>query len=323
MHMSYEEFKDTVVKRFLDYMPEDYKGMKLEVHSVTKINETLDGITLKRPDVLVSPTLYINDMYRHYLDIKNLDDILQDVANSMVNALNGLPDIPDDSKFDRKHAKESIIFQLINTEQNKQLIKDIPSRQFQDLSIIYRWILRVEDEGVMSSVINQDLTEMLDLSEEKLFQLAIKNTRQVFPPTVKSIDEVMKSIFEDNDDSMEMSSLVEYIPPERMLWVISNENLLYGATTMLYEDVLYSLAEKIGTDLYILPSSLHECIAVSTSAGDPCELAQMVAEINAEQVATKDRLSNQVYHYNKELRKITLATDTPNKGLTADIRNNI
>ncbi len=28
-----------------------------------------------------------------------------------------------------------------------------------------------------------------------------------------------------------------------------------------------------------------------------------------------ERLSNQVYHYDKDLRKVTLATDTPNKRL--------
>ena len=35
-----------------------------------------------------------------------------------------------------------------------------------------------------------------------------------------------------------------------------------------------------------------------------------------ELVALEDRLSNQVYHYDKELRKLTLATDMPNKALT-------
>jgi hypothetical protein len=30
-------------------------------------------------------------------------------------------------------------------------------------------------------------------------------------------------------------------------------------------------------------------------------------------VRLEDRLSNQVYHYDKDLRKLTMATDTPNK----------
>lgn len=33
-------------------------------------------------------------------------------------------------------------------------------------------------------------------------------------------------------------------------------------------------------DFYIMPSSIHETIAVCTDMGDPNELAQMVNEIN-------------------------------------------
>ena len=66
---------------------------------------------------------------------------------------------------------------------------------------------------------------------------------------------------------------------------------------------------------YIMPSSTHEVIAVSTNMGEPNELAQMVAEINMDQVSLDERLSNQVYHYDKDLRKLSMATDTPNKRL--------
>ena len=103
--------------------------------------------------------------------------------------------------------------------------------------------------------------------------------------------------------------------PENIMWVISNERKIDGAASMLYEDKLHKLAESVGTDLYILPSSVHEVIAVSVEMGEPEELAQMVSEINMDQVDISERLSNQVYHYDKDLRKITLATDTPNKRL--------
>lgn len=62
---------------------------------------------------------------------------------------------------------------------------------------------------------------------------------------------------------------------------------------------------ELESDLYILPSSVHEVIAVSAEMGDPYEFAEMVSEINM----------NQVYHYDKDLRKLSLATDTPNKRL--------
>ena len=41
----------------------------------------------------------------------------------------------------------------------------------------------------------------------------------------------------------------------------------------------------------------------------------MVYEINMDQVDINDRLSNQVYCYDKDLRTLRLATDTINKSL--------
>ena len=67
--------------------------------------------------------------------------------------------------------------------------------------------------------------------------------------------------------------------------------------------------------MYILPSSIHEVIAISADIGDPESLAALVAEVNMNEVSLDERLSNQVYHYDKDIRKVTLATDTPNKRL--------
>ena len=105
------------------------------------------------------------------------------------------------------------------------------------------------------------------------------------------------------------------MPSDQIMWIITNERGIDGAVSMLYEDKVHKLAESLESDLYILPSSVHEVIAVSVNMGEPEELARMVAEINMDQVKLEDRLSNQVYHYDKDLRKFTLATYTPNKRL--------
>ena len=49
---------------------------------------------------------------------------------------------------------------------------------------------------------------------------------------------------------------------------------------------------------------------MSADFGSPDEWAEMVYEINMDQVDINDRLSNQVYCYDKDLRTLRLATDT-------------
>ena len=44
--MNYEIFKEVVKEKFMDYMPEKFKGMELVAEPVEKVNVTLDGIIL-------------------------------------------------------------------------------------------------------------------------------------------------------------------------------------------------------------------------------------------------------------------------------------
>ena len=313
--MNYEIFKEVVAEKFMDYMPEQYQGMRLRVEPVNKVNKVLDGITLVGSGAgrSVSPTLYINHMYEHYLETENLQEVLQSAARRMDMAFKEMPEVGD---VNLEGAKDNIVFQVINTLQNEDMLRDMPHREFQDLSIIYRWVVKVDENGIQSSAIRNNLAEQLGMNEEQLFKCAVENTRRIFPPTVKSMNDVIREMFISDGMPAEVADMmIGEMPEDKMMWVISNDRGINGAGSMLYEDNLHKLAMKLETDLYILPSSVHECIAVSTNVGDSYELAEMVSEINMRQVALEDRLSNQVYHYDKDARRLTLATDTPNKRL--------
>mgnify|MGYP001135083795 FL=1 len=312
--MDYEIFKEVVKESFLSYMPKGYQDMEVRVTPVDKVNRKLDGLSLlaENEKTMVSPTLYINDMYEKYSKTGDLQATLREAAEAMDEAFREA-EVPP---LDISTAKDNIIFQLVNTMQNEDLLKKLPHRDFQDLSIIYRWVVGVEQQGLSSVVINNHVAESLGMGEEQLFKAAAENTRRILPPVVQSMNEVMRDMFVADGMPKELADLmIGEQEPEMTMWVISNERKIEGAASMLYEDKLHSLAEKVGTDLYILPSSVHEVIAVSVEMGEPEELARMVAEINMDQVDLSERLSNQVYHYDKDLRKITLATDTPNKRL--------
>lgn len=315
--MNYENFKEIVKEKFLDYMPDEYKDRKLVVQTINKANETLDGLTLRDTTSVgsISPILYINDMYKYYLKVENLDDVLTAAADIMVQRMKRVPG----DVLDFETAKDKVVFQLINTEQNKEMLKGMPHREFLDLSIIYRLIVSLDHDRVYSAVIHNQLAEAIGMTETELFKAASENTRRILPPVVEDINSVIREIFKD-DMPEEIEEMVGCeIPPESMMYVITNEKGIDGAASMLYEDKLHELAQKLNSDLYIMPSSVHEVIAVSSELGDPYELASMVSVANITSIELNERLSNQVYFYDKDLRKVSLATDTPNKRLGVDI----
>ena len=123
------------------------------------------------------------------------------------------------------------------------------------------------------------------MNEEQLFKCAAENTRRLFPPTVRSMNDVMKDMFLKDGMPEEIAEMMlGEIPPEQTMWVISNSKGINGAVNMLYENELHDLAENLGSDLYILPSSVHEVLAVSSEMGSPEELTmeELIALINSQ-----------------------------------------
>ena len=321
--MNYDLFKEVVAEKFMSYMVPEFRDYNLDVHAVTKVNQTLDALNIiptGDSEWKVSPTLYINQMYKHYQDCGDIQEVFLKAAESMVQGFMHAPD--QKPVVDFENTRNNIVMVLVNTEQNKDLLDHVPSRQFQDLSIIYRWVVDQSSDGISSTIINDSLAERIGMTEEVLYQLAVENTKQMFPPTVKSMNEVIRDMFAKDGMPEDMADMMfGEMPDDRAMYVISNDRGINGAASMLYENELHQLAEQLGTDLYIMPSSVHEVIAVSTNMGDPNSLAQMVNEINMDQVSLEERLSNQVYHYDKDLRKLSMATDTPCKrldGMVAD-----
>lgn len=315
--MQYEIFKEVVKERFLSQMPDDFSNHTVAINSVVKVNRTEDRLHLIPPDgvcMQVIPSVSMNRMYEDYQRTGNLEGTLATSAFDLVVAYRTVPQ--DVGKKIFENARENVVMMLVNTEQNKELLKSVPHREFCDLSIVYRLVAEIDENGIQSAMIGNNLAERLGMDEQALYKVAIENTKRLLPPVTKNMNEVIKEMFAADGMPEEIAEMmVEEMPADTTMYVISNNQGINGAVSMLYENELHDLAEKLETDLYLLPSSTHEVIAVPAAVGDPYELAQMVAEINMGQVELADRLSNQVYHYDKDLRKLTMATDTPNKKL--------
>lgn len=317
--MNYEMFKEVIKEQILNYMPKGYEGCKVEICPILRVNQKLDALELlipmkeSRQFMDVKPRIYLNYMYEDYKENGNLKETLEMAAQTLDD---GYWDIKENktSSF-LENVEDKLFMQLINEEQNKELLKTLPHRQFQDLAIIYRIAAEITPNQMGSALVDNKLAKRIGMKESELYDTAFINTKKLFPPTVKSMNEVLFGLMGDVMPAETMLEEMEEAPLEQLMYVISNKQQINGATSILYEGELHKLAEKLGTDLYLMPSSIHESIAVPADAADPNELAQMVTDINMSQVRLDERLSNQVYHYDKEQRKISLATDTPNKRL--------
>ena len=319
--LDYEMFKEVAKDELRTYLPGKLNKMDVVETSVKKVNQELDGISLvdEGSTKMISPTIYLNDLYEDYKKSGDIEEVMMDAANLFARGMDDIEKMQPDLSI--SSAPDNIVFSLVNTEQNRDMLSNAPHREFQDLSIVYRWIVGYGADGsIRSTMVQNDLAERMGLSEKELYNLAVENTRRLLPPKVMSMQEMMRKVLVSDGMPDEMvDMLTTEMEPEQTMWIISNDRGINGAVNMLYEDQLKEISEKLGNDLYVLPSSVHEVIAISTAMAEPEELAEMVRSVNLSSVEIGERLSNQVYHYDKDLRKLTLATDTPNKRLDGKV----
>ena len=313
--MDYTTFKKVAENEIRSYLPEVYRGAMVEVAPVSKVNKTKDAMIIRmNGDAAVAPTMYLDDAYEHYQATGDLNGVLQGLADSYAEHLEksreiGVPQLT------REYVSGHVVMAMVNTESNQELLADKPHREINDCSVIYRILIDLSGEGMATANVTNTLAESVGMDEQELFKMASENTRKLLHVKIQSMNEVIADMMISEgmpkDVAEGLVSLAE--PGSAEMWVITNEKKLNGAVQMLYDENLHGLSEKLGDDLYILPSSVHEVICVPASMGNPEELAEMVQEINMTAVALEERLSNQVYHYDSRLHELTMATDMPNK----------
>lgn len=143
-------------------------------------------------------------------------------------------------------------------------------------------------------ITNRDLVR-LKRTDDEAFEVAESQTEKM-KCTARTLQETLgldlqKSGFsEDFSDEAAMT-----FDSLRDVYVLTNEANSYGASVLTRPDVLLDLYSKIGS-FYILPSSRHEVLAISTSWGVRIEdLREMVMAINQKEVRPEDWLSDQVF----------------------------
>ena len=92
------------------------------------------------------------------------------------------------------------------------------------------------------------------------------------------------------------------------MYVITNEQGINGAASVLDETLMQKVTETVGEDFVILPSSVHECIVVPADCDmDIEEMKDMVKCVNADAVKPQERLSDNVYCYDSQAHELVRA----------------
>ena len=91
------------------------------------------------------------------------------------------------------------------------------------------------------------------------------------------------------------------------MYVLSNCDRLFRASSLLYSCSMKPLAGKFNKNLINQPRTDHEVILVPDDGMTEKEFyREMVKEVNDTQVDPEERLSYNIYYYDRVLEKVTI-----------------
>lgn len=280
--MDYGVFKQVIFERIKEFLPPVFHTYDVNITTVRKINQKKEALLLMPPkneQIAAMPNIYLDEMYEEFRSKQDIEEVLRLIAAMIIHHTGSFNAQQVDLDF--KNKKDSIVMNLINRERNLELLETVPHQDVMDLSVIYRIIMEQDDSGLATILVDNRIMEELELSEKELEELAYANTGRMFP--------------------------IEIFKLSDLLYVMTNELKVHGATTMMYSQAVEILAEKIGGSFFVIPSSIHEIMAVPEWQCDAGTLVSMLEDGNKFCCLEEEILSNTIYHYDKDKKIFTMA----------------
>ena len=299
--MSFEGFCTYIkngIQQRLEY------SCQVMTHNYLKNNGvTLCGLTIMTKESNISPTIYLNGFYERYVyEAESLQQIEVDVIETYRR--NKTDHNLDVSFFTEwENARQRIIFKLVNYDANRELLKDVPYKKVLDLAMVFTCLVEKGVTGSATILIHNHHMECWKVTEDDLFHTAMENTHYFQKEKLTGMD-----------------SVIEYLTGQKLgndildgicsMYVLTVENNLNGAGAVLYKDLLKDFADRMESDFYILPSSVHEMILLPLFTDDMESLSKMVKEVNATQLKPEDVLSDHAYVYRRADNTISMRGET-------------
>ena len=279
-------------------------GYEVKIHDTKKTNgHTRKGVMIiKRENTSLAPIIYIDNLFED-VNIGNIT--VADAAEIIIRTY--LSDCTAErlNKFDilnmgKDEFLQNIIPEAISAELNREMLSGIPHKELLDIAIIYRCMLDIGSENKGSFIVSNEICKKWDVTFEELEAAAKRNVIFKYPYIVQTLDDMIREFKLTLPCSQEEKT---------EMYLITNKLYTYGAAVLDCSDVFDKLANKVRSNLLIIPSSIHEVLVVPEGIeSDVYMLRQMVKMVNSTSALSPEEvLSNKVYRYNLDTRKLVIA----------------
>lgn len=158
-----------------------------------------------------------------------------------------------------------------------------------EIGAIVPYLQQRRAEGIYYSRVTERLAKQLGLSKEEIFKRGIENTVERYPMEVRGVWD------------------------ESLFITLTNQTRSKGAIVIAYPGVLESMGRSIGSDYYVIPSSVDAVTITPKSGIDSVERIEKLHRQMNRKRAPQEILSNHIFEYNREEKKLIKCRTEPER----------
>jgi hypothetical protein len=294
--MVYEEFQYIVV---LLLKKRKEKALSCENISFILNDQTSHSFDVKMKNINIPVKVELDSYYKEYCNQeKTIPQIVEDLADSLLrHRKDYFVSEAIDCMYDFNDVKDRIVAGIIPQEEVKE---DMVTEPYLDFTVAYyAYFSNADTEEKFFMALRTSHLQFWSVSEEVIRKAAIVNTKRLLPSFYMPLCNVISKNVCPSDMELEMISKVQKkLTPKQQVYIITNEELLFGASDFITKDSIKRLAGYVGSDLYITLFSPHVLLAVSVNAKD--NFKAVTEGIRC----VKDLFTENVYRYCKDTDSI-------------------
>lgn len=287
--MNKEAMKQQILEALSKKLGDDFR---ISIQKVFKPNLELDGLIIMAKDETINPAIYLEPFYEALTNGVSIDNVINKILRKYYYAKSGGDDFEIESLRNFSYVRDGLYVQLINRHFNQNLLQNVPHTLFlDDFAIIIRCRIESSLGSIGSFLVNDHIVSIWQVDYETILSLALQNTKRLFGVELIPMEELIRKVAPE--------ALIEPAD-QNLMWIMTNKDRSFGATTVLFDDVLKDFAKEHG-NFYVIFSSVNEVLlAPSPDSSEIDILTKYNQDINAEQLLEDEILGTKVYFYQKD-----------------------
>lgn len=244
--------------------------------------------------------VYLQSTYQAYINGLSMEDIIAEIEERIHMISN--KDAIYIANVLQEYEKVKELLRIRVVPASNLVNDDIVIERVGDIAAVLYIYLKEDADEVMSMRISRAIMDYWKKEKKELIETAWENMRRFAEPRIFSMIKMLSCKEYKGECFMENKYVIE---KTMLATCFSTSVKLNGAAVMFCPGVKERIAEILDESFYMSFTSCHECMVHRASFITPDDLRSVLREMMDNVTPEQDKLSYNIFHYNKETREMT------------------